>query len=633
MVKVLPPYQVITPEYKPGQKISVAPIAHYLWLEDYEYYDQLGRDPMQERKIWLIQDEEERMSKFLDLVKEYPKQRHRRQMLVTAVRRGNERFVQHLVRTGLVIHPDIAEAKTQQEEYDQAQLADDFEPPEDLPDIADPTVTPLHSAAHNGQLGCLKIMMEEGQVDVDARDEFNRTPLHAAAANGQTNVVRYLLGKDANPTKRTDSEGGLVRKHLGLYAGANAFEMATGEGNVEILRMILDHVSGESHQDSGESGVSITPLAIKLVAYGRNVDALRFLLEGGGYPMEPKGAKTKAELLNETQQKAIDEAIPLALYSSDYATLHLLLSYRYPLSPTGAILPFDVPPNLHRPFVYGAYDAVMHNDLPKFTFIHGFNIAQHSTMSPSPLPPGQHLNIQHLFEDAAETSSISCMKYLIAQHGAQPDAHRIPSGVKPLYLASALNQHEAVKFLLEECKVDIHAASGRFATGPTALRIAVWLQALDCVKILLEHGGPVDYIGDKILHLTPDQTTKAILRCVYEDDRPKVFLETEDAAKEYIQAAKYDLEDRMPRYVRVEFEPEDQGLIDGIQLRRRAEKLREYGAGAREFSLDEAVRDEALEEGDVRKMMVPVPTYLDRESIVKADVDLVPEFKPFAVAA
>lgn len=53
MVKVLPPPKPEVPLAPPGMRMSVAPSPHVLFLDDYEYYDALGRDPLQQNKFGL----------------------------------------------------------------------------------------------------------------------------------------------------------------------------------------------------------------------------------------------------------------------------------------------------------------------------------------------------------------------------------------------------------------------------------------------------------------------------------------------------------------------------------------------------------------------------------------------------
>ena len=237
MVKILKQYQVITPVPAKGMRISVAPSAHATWLNDYEYYDQLGRDPLQERLIWGISDPAERMEKLKEVLEEYPKTRHRRLILLKAARRGDEDIVRAIVETGIQVHPDVEACLKEEEEKKKREEAgeakeEENEDTDSLPDKDDATVCPVHAAATFGKLGVLKIFIESG-IDVDIVDEMGRTLLIAAAAGNQLENVRYLLGQGANPTKRCNG-GEVAKEYLANLAGADALEMMAGYGNVEV---------------------------------------------------------------------------------------------------------------------------------------------------------------------------------------------------------------------------------------------------------------------------------------------------------------------------------------------------------------------------------------------------------------
>lgn len=53
--------------------------------------------------------------------------------------------------------------------------------------------TALHLAAHAGATACLRLLMAQGAVDVDAKDAWEETPLHFAARHGSVAACELLL--------------------------------------------------------------------------------------------------------------------------------------------------------------------------------------------------------------------------------------------------------------------------------------------------------------------------------------------------------------------------------------------------------------------------------------------------------
>ncbi|RSM19576.1 hypothetical protein CDV31_001463 [Fusarium ambrosium] len=607
MVKILPPPKPDIPEPEPGMALSLFPSGHYLWLDDFEYYDQLGRDPLQQAKLWLITDQEERVAKLKEVLENYPKQVHRRSMLYDAAKRGDEALVRHLVATGLKVHPDIPEGPQSEEE---AQADQEARENGSIPDKDDPSVTPVHVAALYGHVGCLGILLEQGNTDVDVRDKSGRPPLILGAKHPE--VVRYLLGKGADPTARANSECG----------NGNALEFAADNAAIESVKLILEHPIHSSTKKrksttDEEPEEWVTPLAIKAAAKAPKA----------------RNGKTKGELLSKQQREAIVEAIPEAAMAGSIEALKLLLSYQYPTDLDGEILPFDIPEELHKPFVYGAYGAMEHNSPDKFEFINSFGIIEHDTMSLDKLPQGQTLNLQHLLDQAAGAGSIDSARLMIERYGADPNKHRMPPGMKPLYMAAANDKPEMVRFLLESHGADVHAGNGRFATGPTALWIAVVLKSMESIRLLLQHGGPVDHIDEKIRNISGPMTV--VLKADREDSgsASSVRLETQETAKAYLEKYKGNFQNLNPPFVLLEIGPEDKDWIDKLQARRSAKELAESGDNARELDEETGVKEEELSEDDPRKLSAPFPTITEREDELLNDDDLIPKFVPFLVPA
>jgi len=70
--------------------------------------------------------------------------------------------------------------------------------------------TPLHLAAAEGHLECVKFLMGVCQVDPDPKDRWHNTPLSEALRHRKTDVIEYMkkfseernnLKQDGNPYK------------------------------------------------------------------------------------------------------------------------------------------------------------------------------------------------------------------------------------------------------------------------------------------------------------------------------------------------------------------------------------------------------------------------------------------------
>ena len=642
MVRVLPPLKPIVPQPPPGMALHVSPAPHDFFVEDFEFYDALGRDPFQQNTIWSLPDPEERAMEFKRVLGKYPKPKHRRRMLLTAATRGDEVIVRCFVEetdlSVLICGPQ--EAETGEMDHGQKRM-NNFEEVkettnnenlgnietaenEDEKDSDDSTWTHpiLQTAAYNGSLGCLKILIESG-VPVDIQDSIGRTPLFAAASGYRSEVMRYLLEQGADPSVRPFTEKEFTKEMLGSLAGADVLEVAASGADIETVKLVLDHPVYKTK--TKESGNSISRLAIRFAATNR-FDVFKLLLGLAGFPVEDDDGKDKAELLNEEQKRFMGSLTPLVAERGDLETFNLVLSYLYPTDLNGNVLPFEVPEELHKPFTWGLYTAVAKNWTGKFEFLVSFRVKEHESMSLDGLPDGQIINIQHLLEKAVEAGSVECARLLIENYGADPDKARRPPCVQRLYYAAGNEKAGMVRYLLENHKVNIHRGSGRYAAGPTALWIAIHLKSLDSISVILEHGGPMEFIDEDILNLEGPVT--AILKAETMERFP-VRLETESRARNYMDKMRENFFVPNPNYVMIEVTPEDKDWIRRLQYRKPDDELREEGEGARELNAKEAVKIEELDAKDVRRVLVAIPTaFEEREKMVKANDDIMPEFVP-----
>jgi len=75
--------------------------------------------------------------------------------------------------------------------------------------------TALLWAARNGRKVTVKLLLDTGKVDVDARDEYGRTALWWASQNGHEAVVRHCLSPNPSCCKLQLRR----RRPLGPHAG------------------------------------------------------------------------------------------------------------------------------------------------------------------------------------------------------------------------------------------------------------------------------------------------------------------------------------------------------------------------------------------------------------------------------
>jgi ankyrin repeat protein len=594
MPNILPPYPIDTPDYIPGMAFVVEPLSnkHALWLEDYEYYDQLGRDPLQQRKIWGIADPQLRVEKVKEVLEEFPKQMHRRQIILKAITRGDEDIVKCLCETGLKVHPDLGKGKEQEEKEKEGQDVGMDDGNYSLPDKEDASLAPMHIAAIEGHIGILKILLEHG-VPVDILDEFGRTPFLAAAMSYEPEAMKFLLEQGADATVRA-SGSELAEEYLDKLAAGNALEATARRGDVKMLNMLLEL-----------PGVEVTPLAIYAAAVGNNnYAALRMLLEREGVvPLgEDKFVDIDEPHLQELRQTVID-AVSVGVQENDLKSLKLLLALGYPGLRFNNISPDQIPEELHKPFTYSAYAAMGHDQADKFEYIYNLGVKEHDTMSLDDVPDGQHLNLQHLLDVAAQKGSINCVRLLIEKYGADPNKFRTPPNITPLYFAAGNDHPDIVRYLLENQHVDIQVGCGMHAEGPTALWVAITHRSLESIELLLQHGGPLDEIDNEIL-----ETNGPLDAVLIASRTGQVRFESEIKAKAHIDNARTFYFDQNWSYVRVKLDVGDKEWLGKLQIREEGDEQKNR----------ERKKAESIPE---------CPVFLERYDELAEDDDLIPKFE------
>ncbi|CAM9397772.1 unnamed protein product [Discosporangium mesarthrocarpum] len=123
-----------------------------------------------------------------------------------------------------------------------------------------PVDSELHKAAHNGDLGKVKELIDKGEIDVNEPGAAERRPLHRAAGGNNVEIMNYLLEKGA-PVGQADKSGRtalhwaaisghkeateiLLAKESDLLAqtssGSTPFSAACEGGRIEVVRLCID---------------------------------------------------------------------------------------------------------------------------------------------------------------------------------------------------------------------------------------------------------------------------------------------------------------------------------------------------------------------------------------------------------
>jgi ankyrin repeat protein len=89
--------------------------------------------------------------------------------------------------------------------------------------------TPLHTAAHNGDMLSVLLILQISQYK-NPENEDGVTPLHWAAENGHLEVTRLLLHHCACQDKNPEDKNGKTRLHP-----------AAQNGHLEVTRLLLQH--------------------------------------------------------------------------------------------------------------------------------------------------------------------------------------------------------------------------------------------------------------------------------------------------------------------------------------------------------------------------------------------------------
>jgi ankyrin repeat domain-containing protein 42 len=76
----------------------------------------------------------------------------------------------------------------------------------DHPEQAENLSFPAHIAAFNGDLNHLKLLVEQGVISINERDDKGCTPAHKAAGQGHLHILQWLIENGANVNIKNNAD-------------------------------------------------------------------------------------------------------------------------------------------------------------------------------------------------------------------------------------------------------------------------------------------------------------------------------------------------------------------------------------------------------------------------------------------
>lgn len=123
----------------------------------------------------------------------------------------------------------------------------------------------LHYAVKWESACVIKDLLQSGDADIGAKDEFGRSALHMAALRGEAGVVAVLLESGASMDDRED------------LRGQTALQWAASQGYCDVVQEMVKH--GASVDQLGEGQGRQTPLHVAVC--GGHTGVVKVLLESG----------------------------------------------------------------------------------------------------------------------------------------------------------------------------------------------------------------------------------------------------------------------------------------------------------------------------------------------------------------
>mmetsp|Transcript_10540 Transcript_10540/g.39196 ORF Transcript_10540/g.39196 Transcript_10540/m.39196 type:complete len:1304 (-) Transcript_10540:15-3926(-) len=332
--------------------------------------------------------------------------------------------------------------------------------------------SPIHTAAHEGNLPNLRHILQQTPSLIDQRNEKHKTPLFICSEQGHLRCVQYLIEQRANINYSIQATG--------KERGATSLWIACRKGHVDIVRELL-----RNRAEVGKAVVGgITPLYIaseeghttivhELLNYGANVDRAAY---NGSTPLFVASYRGHIDVVEKLIEyhagvnKASSGLTPLYVASQEGYLLVVRLLLRF-----GADL--DKDNNEGNTPLFAAAESG-HVEIVQELLKSGANVDSANDQGATPLwiasVNGYHKVVHELLLAAAEVD------------------YDTDSGVSPLYAAAANGHLEVLKELLA-----LDAQVDKMFGDTTPLYVACENGFEEVAKELLAYEADVDLCTDE----------------------------------------------------------------------------------------------------------------------------------------
>uniref|UniRef100_A0A673I046 Ankyrin-3-like n=1 Tax=Sinocyclocheilus rhinocerous TaxID=307959 RepID=A0A673I046_9TELE len=292
--------------------------------------------------------------------------------------------------------------------------------------LKDSGFTPLHIAAHYGNINVATLLLNRGAaVDFMARNDI--TPLHVAAKRGNGNMVKLLLDRGAKIDAKT--KDGLTPLHCGARSG-----------HEQVVEMLLDR--GAPILSKTKNGLS----PLHMAAQGDHLNCVQLLLQHNA----PVDDVTNDYLT----------ALHVAAHCGHYKVAKVIVDKK--ANPNAKALNGFTPLHI----------ACKKNRVKVMELLlkHGASLQAVTESGLTPIHVAAFMGHENIVKQ-------------LTHHGASPNTTNV-RGETALHMAARAGQVDVVRYLLQSgAKVDIKAKDDQ-----TALHIASRLGKVEIVQQLLQKG-------------------------------------------------------------------------------------------------------------------------------------------------